>query len=97
MEVLNYYAGRGAKKREAAATLANKLCESPNVIVLPQTSIQFREGIKFYASRGDKAWSLTDCCSFKAMEEYQIREALAYDRHFEQAGVRVLLRENCGE
>jgi predicted nucleic acid-binding protein len=47
-----------------------------------------------YQQRKDKAWSHTDCVSFKIMEENGIREALAYDKHFAQAGFTALMR-NC--
>jgi len=36
---------------------------------------------------------LTDCISFIAMQEYGLTEALTTDRHFEQVGFKVLLRE----
>ena len=64
----------------------------PNVEVVPQTSIQFREVFALYAGRLDKAWSLTDCASFALMTERDISEALAHDHHFEQAGFTALLR-----
>jgi predicted nucleic acid-binding protein len=57
------------------------------------SSSQFQEGFLLYKQRRDKKWSITDCVSFKIMEEYQITEALAYDKHFEQAGFIALLRE----
>ena len=94
VELLNYYAGRGPEKRKAAADLASQLRNNPNVTVIPQTSIQYREGLKLYESRTDKAWSQTDCCSFNTMRERQVREALTYDKHFEQAGFVALLRED---
>jgi uncharacterized protein len=50
--------------------------------------------LKLYADRLDKAWSQTDCLSFKLMEEQNISEALAYDKHFAQAGFVALMR-NC--
>lgn len=43
--------------------------------------------------RGDKAWSLTDCSSFLIMQDLGITEALAFDRHFEQAGFKVIGKE----
>lgn len=36
--------------------------------------------------------SITDCASFCIMQQQGIQEALAYDRHFEQAGFIALLR-----
>jgi uncharacterized protein len=40
----------------------------------------------------DKEWSHTDCASFRVMEKEGIGEALTYDRHFEQAGFKALMR-----
>ncbi len=65
---------------------------NPNVEVLPQTSIQFREAYGLYKRMADKEWSLTDCASFEIMKARGITEALAYDHHFEQAGFTALLR-----
>jgi uncharacterized protein len=56
--------------------------------------MQFQTALKLYADRLDKAWSQTDCLSFKLMEEQNISEALAYDKHFAQAGFVALMR-NC--
>jgi uncharacterized protein len=66
----------------------------PNTTVIPQTTIQFQEALTLYEQRPDKAWSQTDCVSFKIMEEEDIVEALAYDKHFVQAGYVALMR-NC--
>jgi predicted nucleic acid-binding protein len=53
----------------------------------------FARGFELYRTRTDKDWGLTDCISFVVMEERGIREALAYDQHFIQAGFRALLRQ----
>lgn len=66
---------------------------NPNVEVVPQTSIQFREAFEMYKSRADKEWSLTDCASFVLMKSRGIKEALAHDNHFVQANFTALLRE----
>jgi predicted nucleic acid-binding protein len=51
----------------------------------------FEHGFDLYSARTDKSWSLTDCISFVVMEREGITEALTGDRHFEQAGFRILL------
>ncbi len=91
-ELLNDFSKRGNFFRQAAIELIENIYTHPNITVVKQTSSQFQEGLFFYKQRVDKQWSLTDCVSFKIMEEYNILEALAYDKHFEQAGFIALLR-----
>jgi predicted nucleic acid-binding protein len=52
----------------------------------------FEEGLRLFAARADKSWSLTDCISFVVMQREGIREALTGDHHFEQAGFVALLK-----
>ena len=54
----------------------------------------FAEGMSLHGSRPDKHWSLTDCVSFAVMQQRRLRRALAYDRHFEQAGFEALTRRD---
>lgn len=82
----------GVKTRSLATALVRTLRDNPNVEVVPQTSLQFRQAFDRYKAAPDKAWSLTDCASFDLMTARGIREALAHDHHFEQAGFVALLR-----
>ena len=78
--------------RAIAISAVSGILANPNVEVVPQTSLQFREAFDLYKTRADKGWSLTDCASFNLMKERGITEALAHDGHFEQAGFVALLR-----
>ena len=78
--------------RAIAINAVSGILANPNVEVVPQTSLQFREAFELYKSRADKGWSLTDCASFNLMKERGVTEALAHDGHFEQAGFVALLR-----
>ena len=91
-EVLNDFSDRGQYFRQAAVNLIGRLYQHPNTTIIPQTSRQFQAGLTLYEQRSDKAWSKTDCVSFKIMEEHGIVEALAYDKHFVQAGYTALMR-----
>lgn len=62
--------------------------------LVPASAELTAAGVKLHADRPDKAWSLTDCISFVVMAERGIRQALAYDHHFEQAGFEALLRSD---
>lgn len=78
--------------RPSAISGVQAIRSNPNVEVIPQTSLQFATAFDQYRSMTDKEWSLTDCASFNVMRERGLTEALAHDRHFEQAGFVALLR-----
>lgn len=92
VEVLNGFAESGLLLRTRAAAATHAILEDPDVEVVPQTQQLFRYALSLYCDRPDKSWSLTDCASFRIMEERKISEALTHDRHFEQCGFRALLR-----
>jgi predicted nucleic acid-binding protein len=91
-EVLNDFSKRGEYFRNLAINLTQNLRTNPNITIIAQTSKQFEKGLQLYQQRKDKEWSHTDCVSFTIMAEYQITEALAYDKHFTQAGFIPLMR-----
>jgi predicted nucleic acid-binding protein len=91
-ELLNAFAERGSSFRRAATQLVQRLKQDANTRIVTQTSAQFEDALALYRSRHDKEWSHTDCASFRVMEQEGIAEALTYDRHFEQAGFKALLR-----
>lgn len=92
-EFLNDFSGRGMLLRQLAVSLVEDLQQDEDVIIVPQTSLQFLDGLFLYAERSDKTWSLTDCCSFQIMQPYRLTQALTHDRHFVQAGFQALLRD----
>ena len=91
-EVLNDFSKRGQYFRDLATNLIRDLRTNSNVTIITQTTEQFDQALQLYQQRKDKAWSHTDCVSFNIMTEYEIIEALAYDKHFEQAGFITLMR-----
>lgn len=92
VEVLDFYSTWGSALRSYAASAVEAVTKDPNVTVIPQTRDLFRRAMRRFKERPDKDWSLTDCASFLIMEERGISEALAHDRHFQQAGFQALLR-----
>ena len=92
VEFLNFAGGAGREARRLAASMVRAVSESPDMEVVAQTTNQFWAAVARYASRLDQNWSVVDCASFLLMEERDIREALAFDHHFEQAGFTALLR-----
>ncbi|HLF28628.1 MAG TPA: PIN domain-containing protein [Anaerolineae bacterium] len=65
---------------------------SPYVQVVHVDSTLDEQAWEMFKNRQDKEWSLVDCASFVLMQQHNIREALATDHHFEQAGFVCLLK-----
>ena len=91
-ELLNAFSGSGSFYRRKAVNFINYSFNSPEIEVVSQTNELFKNALELYNNRPDQAWSHTDCTSFKIMQQQNILEALAYDKHFEQAGFVALLR-----
>ena len=85
-EILNHFSKRGNFLRYAAASFIESLQANPTITIIPQTDSIFQQALILYKQRLDQAWSHTDCSSFCIMQQQNILEALAYDKHFEQAG-----------
>jgi predicted nucleic acid-binding protein len=93
VEVLNMLSSYGPALRRAAAELAKTIASDEGIELVAQTAPLFRGALALYGDRPDKQWSLTGCASLRIMEQRQIAEALTADRHFEQYGLRALLRD----
>jgi uncharacterized protein len=91
-ELLNAFSARGSFYRQKAVNFINYSFNSPEIEVVSQTNELFKSALELYNNRPDQAWSHTDCTSFQMMQQQNILEALAYDKHFEQAGFVALLR-----
>ena len=79
--------------RELAVSTLNDLRDDDDVEILPVSVNLFSKAFKFYSSRTDKDWGLTDCISFVVMKDRKLTVALTTDHHFEQAGFKALLRD----
>jgi uncharacterized protein len=77
--------------RSRFADLIKQLGARDDVTVIPVSSEQFHAGCALYLQRMDKGWSLTDCISFLVMRQNGVKSALTSDKHFAQAGFRILM------
>ena len=91
IELLNFFSKFSSNIRQEAGLMVQDIQAHPSITIVSQTSVLFTKALELYLQRRDKEWSLTDCSSFIIMRELQITEALAYDKHFQQAGFMTLL------
>ena len=91
-EAVNYLSE--ARTRQAAHVLVDYIKNDPACELIYASAELFRAGLILHRERPDKEWSLTDCISFHVMREREIKRALAYDHHFQQAGFEALLRQD---
>jgi predicted nucleic acid-binding protein len=92
VELLNSFSDAGPKSREAATAIAEGLRSHRRVKVVAQTAEQFEDDLQRYNRETNKSWSITDCASFRIMEQERAQAAFTHDRHFAQAGYEALLR-----
>lgn len=78
--------------RQTATQFITAFAQEPLFEIALITELRFQQALTLFASRPDKAWSLTDCLSFVVMRELGVTTALTTDVHFEQAGFVALLR-----
>jgi predicted nucleic acid-binding protein len=91
IELLNFFSKFSSNIRHNVGLIVQDIQAHPSVTIVAQTNLLFTKALELYLQRQDKEWSLTDCSSFVIMRELRITEALAYDRHFQQAGFMIIL------
>lgn len=87
-EVVTFFNNRGYHAK--AVEVGNMLLGSPSVQLVHVDEELFREGWRYLQKHKDKQYSLTDCISFVVMKNSGIDTALAFDKHFVQAGYKKL-------
>lgn len=87
-ETVTFFNSRGYHAK--ALEVGNALLNSPSVQCIPVDEALFHAGWAWLQQHQDKRYSLTDCISFVTMRQHGIATALAFDRHFIQAGFQVL-------
>jgi uncharacterized protein len=76
--------------RPTTIAFLNAVRQDPLFEIVGYTQDNYWAGFELFATRPDKAWSLTDCISFAVMTKRNLTDALTADHHFEQAGFRAI-------
>ncbi len=76
--------------KERAIDIINHFYSSEEVTLIHVTPALLRRGFDLYRYYLDKTWGLVDCISFVVMRDMGITEVLTFDKHFAQAGFKML-------
>ncbi len=80
-------------RREIGISLIENIVNSDNYLLHGFSEVTYQNARQLYTSRHDQEWGLTDCYAFELMKEQQITKALTADKHFEQFGYEILLKQ----
>ena len=90
-EFLAALSSGGPQMRQRAVEIVEDILADPTVEVAPQSHGSFLAGLRLYARRPDKQYSLVDCISMNTMRSAGVTEILTNDHHFSQEGFTMLL------
>ncbi len=87
-EIVTFFSSR--KLHNKAVEIGNRLMNSRAVHIIHVDKGLFEKGWEYFQTHDDKTYSLTDCISFIVMKERGSESALSFDKHFTQAGFKIL-------
>lgn len=80
-----------AINRHGATEFIQRCYRTSNIQVVSVDTALLMAALDLYQARSDKDWGLTDCISFVVMQQQDLNDAVTSDRHFLQAGFRILM------
>jgi len=86
-ETITYLNSRN--HHEKAVEVGENILLSPTIDLVHVDENLFFEGWAMFQQYQDKRYSLTDCISFIVMKQKDLETALAFDKHFVQAGFKI--------
>ncbi len=83
-ETATFFNSRGHHAK--ALQIGTALLNSTLMTLIHVDEALFNDAWREFTLHSDKRYSLTDCVSFVVMRRRRIKSALAFDKHFSQAG-----------
>ena len=80
--------------RSGAVQFIQQCYRTDNIRVVSVDTGLLMGALDLYQARPDKDWGLTDCISFIVMQQQDLVDAVTSDRHFLQAGFRILMTKD---
>jgi predicted nucleic acid-binding protein len=80
--------------RQEASLIIHHFETAEEVTLVRMNPTLFNNAMQWYDKHQDKTWGLVDCLSFSVMSEMGLSTALAFDKHFTQAGFQLAIYQN---
>ena len=93
VEYLNFFAESNFYLKQGAINFYRQIQAASNLQIIAVDSTFIESGVKLYATRLDKGYSLIDCISMIIMNQLNIYQVLTHDKHFTQEGFTILFQE----
>jgi predicted nucleic acid-binding protein len=81
------------KFRATAVQMINNIYKSKAWTVVPINESLMTKSLELFTQMQDKEWGLVDCSSIILARKNQITIVFTADKHFEQAGFEILLKQ----
>lgn len=89
LEFGNAFSGIYLKPVAISLIKAIKMSQKWQCILIDE--LIFEQAFSLYQKMNDKEWGLVDCSSIIVAKERKVTEVFSTDRHFKQAGFKILL------
>jgi predicted nucleic acid-binding protein len=93
VEYLNFFGKSDPYLKQGVVNFYQQIQAASNVEIIAVDSSLIESGVKLYANRLDKGYSLTDCISMIVMKQLGISEILTHDKHFTQEGFNIIFQD----
>ena len=90
-ETLNWFSKADAALRVFVSESIEAIIANERIEIVTSGRNWLIATTEFYGKRKDKQWSGVDCFSMLVMESKGIKDILTTDKHFQQAGFKVLM------
>jgi uncharacterized protein len=76
--------------RALAADMADRIYASAKLDIIYTSQDDEHDALRYFRKFADQRVSFTDCISFAVMKRHRLHTAFTFDRHFLNAGFRVI-------
>ena len=78
------------RDKQFAIEVGQAILNDPNISLVRITEEIFNDAWRIFQKNRNQDWSFTDSTSFILIQKMNITEAVSFDKHFEEFGIKIL-------